>query len=93
VLLFAVHLPGETVPVDFIPYWRNDVTIRTSYGAAPLDNQQALELIRSGRIDVAPLLTHRLPLDRIGEGFLAAAAGRNCLKVVIAPHAPEGAPA
>ncbi len=86
VLLFAVHLPGETVAVDFIPYWRNDVTIRTSYGAAPLDNAQALELIRSERVDVAPLVTHRFPLEAIGEAFAAAAGGRDCLKVMIEPH-------
>jgi L-iditol 2-dehydrogenase len=86
VLIFAVPMPGETLPVDFNPFWRNDITFATSYGAAPLDNLQALELIRAKRVAVADLVTHRLPLDRIGEGFLAAAKGEDCLKVIIEPH-------
>ncbi len=86
VLLFAVPRPGETVEVDFNPYWRNDVAVRTSYGAAPLDNEQALELIRAGRVEVESLVTHRFGLSRIGEGFQAASEGRDSLKIIIEPH-------
>ena len=47
VVFFAVPKPGEGLNVDFNDYWRNDITLRTCYGAAPPDNRQALELIRS----------------------------------------------
>jgi len=30
-----------------------------------------LELVRSGRIDVTPILTHRFPLERYRDAFLA----------------------
>ena len=33
---------------------------------------EALDLVTSGRIDVAPLISHRLPLERIDETFRIA---------------------
>ncbi|MBI5439424.1 MAG: alcohol dehydrogenase catalytic domain-containing protein [Nitrosomonadales bacterium] len=85
VLFFAVPKPGETVPVDFNPYWRNDISFKTSYGSAPLDHYQALELIRRGNIDVKDMITTRLPLGEIAKGFAMAAEGKDCLKVIIEP--------
>ena len=85
VLFFAVPKPGETVPVDFNPYWRNDISFKTSYGSAPLDHYQALELIRRGSIDVKEMITTRLPLSDIAKGFSMAAEGKDCLKVIIEP--------
>jgi len=85
VLFFAVPKPGETVPVDFNPYWRNDISFKTSYGSAPLDHYQALELIRRGNIDVKEMITTRLALNDIAKGFAMAAEGRDCLKVIIEP--------
>jgi L-iditol 2-dehydrogenase len=86
ILFFAVPNPGETVNIDFNPFWRNDISIRTCYGAAPLDNLQALKLIETGRIDVRELITHRYALEDIAKGFKAASEGKNCLKVIIKPH-------
>ncbi len=85
VLFFAVPKPGETVAIDFNPYWRNDISFKTSYGSAPLDHYQALELIRRGNIDVKEMITTRLPLSDIAKGFALAAEGRDCLKVIIEP--------
>ncbi len=86
IVFFAVPKPGEEIGIDFNPFWRNDVTIKTCYGAAPLDNRQALELLRCGRVRVDDMITHRFPLERIGEGFNAAARGEDCLKVLIYPN-------
>ncbi|MCD6359481.1 MAG: zinc-dependent dehydrogenase [Armatimonadetes bacterium] len=85
VLFFAVPRPGETLAVDFNPFWRNDVTFASSYGSAPVDSAEALELIRSRRVVVSDMITHRLPLDEIQEGFRLAAEGAECLKVIIEP--------
>jgi L-iditol 2-dehydrogenase len=86
IVFFAVPKPGEEIAIDFNPFWRNDVTIKTCYGAAPLDNAQAMELIRCGGVRVEDMITHRFPLERIGEGFAAAARGEDCLKVLIYPN-------
>lgn len=86
VLFFAVPKPGEEIAVDFNTYWRNDITFKTCYGAAPKDNFQAMELIRAGNIDVSQMITHRFGLEDIEKGFKEASSGRDCLKVVITPN-------
>ncbi len=92
VVLFAVPRPGETLAVDFNPFWRNDVRIMTSYGAAPADAARALELIGSGAVEVGDLVTHRYGLDGIGEAFRAAAGAGDSLKVIVEPHRARVAP-
>jgi len=87
VLFFAVPRPGEELAIDFNDFWRQDITLKTCYGAAPRDNLQAMELIRAGNIDVSQMITHRFGLEAIGRGFREASAGTDCLKVVITPHA------
>jgi L-iditol 2-dehydrogenase len=86
VLFFAVGQPGETIPVDFNPFWRNDVSLRTCYGAAPLDSRQALELLRRGTVQVQDMITHRFGLEEIGEAFRTAGRPGDCLKVLIDPQ-------
>jgi L-iditol 2-dehydrogenase len=86
VLFFAVGKPGEATAVEFNPFWRNSVTLATSYGAAPLDNRQALELLAHGAVQVADMVTHRFALDDIGEAFRTAARASDCLKVIVEPR-------
>ncbi|HEX8629795.1 MAG TPA: zinc-binding dehydrogenase [Catenuloplanes sp.] len=47
---------------------------------------RAIELVRSGRVEVRSLVTHRYPLRRAGEAFETAVA-RQGLKVLIEPGA------
>lgn len=86
VLFFAVPNPGQTIAIDFNPFWRNDVSLKTCYGAAPIDNIQAIELLRAGNIIVDDLVTHRFSLEEIAVGFRTASEAKNCLKVIIKPH-------
>jgi L-iditol 2-dehydrogenase len=86
VLFFAVARPGETVAVDFNPFWRNDISFKTCYGAAPLDNRQELELLKNGTVKGDDMITHRLGIDQIGEAFRVAAQPTGTLKVIIEPH-------
>ena len=86
ILFFAVPKPGETVDVDFNPFWRDDITIKTCYGAAPLDNLQALDLIQHGTVTVTDMVTHRFGIDQIGEAFMTGAKPDGCVKVIIEPN-------
>ncbi len=44
------------------------------------------ELVRRGRVDLTPLLTHRFPLDRIADAYLLFGKQRDgVLKVAITP--------
>jgi L-iditol 2-dehydrogenase len=84
-VVFAVPAPGQSHPVPLNELWRREVTVRTSYGAAPGDLRTALDLIASGRVLVDDLVTHRLPLDSIAEGFALVAEAASSVKVVVEP--------
>jgi L-iditol 2-dehydrogenase len=85
VLFFAVPEPGIDLPVPLNDLWRNEMTIMTSYGAAPADLATALGLIRAKRINAQDMITHRLSLTETGRGFQLVAQGKESLKVIIEP--------
>jgi L-iditol 2-dehydrogenase len=86
ILCFATTDPGVALPVPLNDFWRNDITLKPSYGNSPYDASVALELIAAGRVPVADMITHRLPLDGTPEGFrLMSTPGGTQLKVVIEP--------
>jgi L-iditol 2-dehydrogenase len=86
VVCFATTEPGVDLAIPLNAFWRQSVRIMSSYAAAPNDLAIALELIRSGRVRVGPMLTHRLPLAETGRGFALMAACGESLKIVIEPQ-------
>ncbi|NPU83177.1 MAG: alcohol dehydrogenase catalytic domain-containing protein [Syntrophaceae bacterium] len=86
VLCFATTEPDYLLPVPLNDFWRNEIRILPSYGNSPLDARIAIDLIRLGRVPVEEMITHRLPLRDIQEGFRLVAEGGPSLKVVIEPH-------
>jgi len=86
VLFFAPVPPGTTVPLPFNDlFWRNEVTLTSSYGAAPADMRRALDLLRWGRIVVRDLVTHRFALRDVGQAFDLVLHPRDSLKVLVEP--------
>jgi L-iditol 2-dehydrogenase len=86
ILLFAVPEPQAKIPFPLTDFWRNEITVVTSYGAAPADLSIALELIRTKRINVEDMITHRLSLAEISKGFKLVAEAKESLKVIIEPQ-------
>lgn len=87
VLFFAPSEKGLKVPVSFNDlFWRNEITLTSSYGAGPKDCQQALGLIASGKLKLKEMITHRLRLDEIGLGFKLVAEAKESIKVIVYPH-------
>ena len=87
VLFFAPSNPGLKIPLSINDlFFRNDITLTTSYGASPYDSFVALELIRSSRINVKDMITHRLPLEETQKGFEIVARAKDSLKVMIEPQ-------
>jgi L-iditol 2-dehydrogenase len=85
VIQFGGLPPGESRPgidVNRIHYEALHLIGVTTF--APRHNVKALELIASGRIPAAQLVTHRFPLARFEEGARMALAGR-ALKTVFLP--------
>ena len=67
-------------------FFRNDVTITTSYGASPYDSWLALKLIQSSTIKAKEMISHRLSLEETAHGFQIVAEARDSLKVIIEPQ-------
>ncbi len=87
VLFFAPTGPGITFPLSINElFWRNDVTLTTSYAGSPADYQTALELIHAGAIPVEQMITHRLPLAETGLGFRLVVEAGDSIKVIVQPH-------
>jgi L-iditol 2-dehydrogenase len=78
--------PEAKVPFPLTELWRNEITLITSYGAAPVDLQRALEMIKARRINVRDMVTHQLSLAEAGKGFKLVAEAKESLKVIIEPH-------
>jgi threonine dehydrogenase-like Zn-dependent dehydrogenase len=45
----------------------------------------AIEFVRSGQVKTGDLITHRFPLDGIGEGFETQLDASRSIKVMIIP--------
>lgn len=86
ILCFATTEPDVELSVPLNEFWRNEIKLMPSYGNSPLDATVAIELIRSGRVPVGKMITHRLPLDKTGDGFRLVAEGGESLKVIIEPQ-------
>jgi L-iditol 2-dehydrogenase len=87
VLLFAPTDLGVTIPISINElFWRNDITLTTSYAGSPADCQTALELIGAGATPVGQMITHRLGLAEAGSGFQLVADAKDSIKVIIEPQ-------
>ncbi|MBN1870430.1 MAG: alcohol dehydrogenase catalytic domain-containing protein [Candidatus Omnitrophica bacterium] len=83
VLLFAI--PDKDIPLPIPDFWRNELTVTSSYGAAPADLKEALRLIADQKVNVKDTITHKLPLSKIQEGFNVVVEAKESLKVVLVP--------
>jgi L-iditol 2-dehydrogenase len=86
ILCFATTAPDVELSVPLNEFWRNEIKLLPSYGNSPLDAIVAIELIRSGRVPVEKMITHRLPLEQTGLGFRLVAEGGDSMKVVVEPQ-------
>lgn len=87
VIVFSAAGKGATLPVPINDiFWRNEVTIMSSYAGSPKDHIEALEKIASKKINVYDMITHRLPLGRTDEGFRLVAEAKDSIKVIIEPQ-------
>ena len=83
ILFFAI--PDRDIAIPIPDFWRNELTVTSSYGAAPADLAAALDLIAAKKINVKDTITHILPLTQIQAGFKIVAEAKESLKVVLEP--------
>ncbi len=84
VLFFAPAQKSFTVPLPVNDlFWRNEITLTSSYAANYSEHMNAIELIRQKRVNVLDMITHRLPLTETGHGFRLVEDAQESLKVII----------
>ncbi|MGB9842590.1 MAG: zinc-dependent dehydrogenase [Candidatus Bathyarchaeales archaeon] len=86
VLFFAVPDPTVKIPVPITAFWRNEITLKTSYGAAPHDLEEALAILAQKKLNVASMITHRFSIKQAAEGFRMMAEAAESLKIIIEPN-------
>jgi len=87
VLYFAPTDPDFKLSVSINDvFFRNDITLATSYGASPYDSWLSLELIRSSALKVNEMVTHRFPLAETQKGFQMVARAQESIKINIEPQ-------
>jgi len=86
ILFFAVPDPTVKLQVPINQFWRNEITIRTSYGAAPNDLEDSLQVMATKQLNIKDMITHRLDLREAQEGFRLMAEAGQSLKVILEPN-------
>jgi L-iditol 2-dehydrogenase len=86
ILFFAVPDPTVKLQVPINQFWRNEITMRTSYGAAPNDLEDSLRFLATGNLNVKDMITHKLSLREAQEGFRLMAEAGQSLKVILEPN-------
>jgi L-iditol 2-dehydrogenase len=87
ILFFAVPDPSTKIPVPITQFWRNEIALKTSYGASPRDLVESLRTLSNRTMDISKMITHTLPLQDAKEGFRLVAKAGESLKVILQPNA------
>jgi L-iditol 2-dehydrogenase len=75
---------GDALPLALETLYKRELTITATYSSSPADLAGAFALIAAGEVSTEPLVTHRLPLDRVDEG-VALMRRQEALKVFVTP--------
>ncbi len=84
VVLFAHAGAGEIAGFELNPFFKEERRLLATYSGGRREQAAAAELLFSGRLDPAPLVTHRLPLSQFTDA-VALVRRRRALKVLLVP--------
>jgi threonine dehydrogenase-like Zn-dependent dehydrogenase len=78
-------LNGSSPPVDLDTVVQKELRLLGSFAYTGPDSTEAFRLLSTGAVRVAPLVSHRVPLSRVGEAFETQHAVDGSIKVVVLP--------
>jgi len=84
VVLFAHAGEGEPAGFELNPFFKTEQRLVATYSGGSREQAAIAELLLGGRLDPAPLVTHRLPFSRFAEG-VELVGRRQALKVLLRP--------
>ena len=87
ILLFSQTSHQERIDVSGADICVGERVLFGSYSASVDLQRESADLVFSGELPVAKLISHRVPLDRIEEGFrLALHPVEGSLKIIVQPQ-------
>lgn len=84
VVLFAHAAEGERSAFDLNSFFKSERKLIATYSSALAEQREIYRLLATRRLDPSPLVSHRLPLSRLGEA-IELARERRALKVLLTP--------
>jgi L-iditol 2-dehydrogenase len=81
--VFAPTAPGKYLQVSPKELFFKEVKIIPSYSTSHLETREALELMKSGKLNLKDLITHRFKLADTAEAFKTASESKESLKVIV----------
>ena len=81
--VFAPTSPGEYLQISPKELFFSEIQIIPSYSTSHLETRKALELMKTGRLKVKELITHRFRLADVAKAFKTALENRESLKVIV----------
>lgn len=84
----AISLAGltsSTPQVDVNTVVQKELRLLGSFAYTAADAQEAFALLRDGRVQVLPLISHRVPLAEVASAFEAQHDVAGSIKVVVVP--------
>ncbi len=86
ILLFGVPPSGKPMNIEPFKIFKKGLTIISSF-TSKRNSFQAISLLKTGKINVKNLITHKLPLEELQKGVELIEKGtENIMKVMIMPN-------
>ena len=64
---------------------RKGIWLLGSWAWSPQEFGQSMEMIRSGKVDRKPLITHQFPLEQASEAYETQLNAEEAIKVILTP--------
>jgi L-iditol 2-dehydrogenase len=81
--VFAPTSPGKYLQISPKELFFSEIQIIPSYSTSHLETRKALELMKTGRLKVKQLITHRFRLADAAKAFKTALEDKESLKVIV----------
>lgn len=73
----------HSVPMNAGRLMFREITIKGSLGCRPVDYPKIIEMVRTGKIQLEPVVTHRFPLEEINQAFELMRKGESLRSIVV----------
>jgi L-iditol 2-dehydrogenase len=81
--LMGLPAPASRLDVDLQQLYLRGLRVVPTYATTEPDLKEVHRLLVDGKLSLASLVSHAIPLDRIGEAFALAGRPEDALKVVV----------